>query len=271
MTSGDRRIDYKRIRRESRAIVRLHSSYFTELCSVSKVIVKAWARMLGLVQAPGLYKDLDLERGKYEGGFKVWECTSDLIKFITHDQNVMANLLERERTLRVLELGAGSGLASLALISRLVYDRDFKAEFRIHLQDYNWEVLSSLTLINFAINLPRNYLEALLKTKSLRFFFGDWNNFRKKSPCKYDFIMMSEVLYNADNFESLHSVLDNHLATNGYIVIATKNTYFGLTGGLLAWLDHVELKKVFHTYNIISITHTNIPRSILILKRADTQ
>jgi hypothetical protein len=233
------------------------------------VIVKAWARTLGLVQAPGLYKDLDLDRGKYEGGFKVWEGTCDLIKFINDDQDIMRYLLDRECTLRVLELGAGSGLASLALISRLVYDRNFKAEFRIHLQDYNWEVLSTLTLINFAINLPRNYLEALLSTKSLRFFYGDWSNFRKNSPFKYDLIMMSEVLYNSDNFESLHQLLDDHLSRTGYIVIATKDTYFGLSGGLYSWIDFMEMKKIFKSYKFVKVTTTNIPRSILILSRID--
>ena len=181
----------------------------------------------------------------------------------------MRNLLDRESTLRVLELGAGSGLASLALISRLVYDRNFKSEFRIHLQDYNWEVLSSLTFINFAVNLPRNYLEALLCTKSLRFFYGDWANFRKNSSFKYDLIIMSEVLYNTDNFESLHQLLDGHLTSNGYIVIATKDTYFGLSGGIYAWLDFMETKKIFKTYKHVKVTTTNIPRSILVLTRID--
>lgn len=234
-----------------------------------KVIAKGWARNIGLIQVPGLYKDLDLDKGKYEGGFKVWEGTCDLIKFINSDQDIIRHLMDRESTLRVLELGAGSGLASLALIGRLVYDMEFTSEFRIHLQDYNWEVLSTLTLINFAINLPRNYLEALLSTRSLRFFYGDWANFRQGKTLKYDLIIMSEVLYNSDNYESLHQLLDGHLTNNGYIVIATKDTYFGLSGGLYSWLDFIEMKKIFQSYKEVKVTATNIPRSILILSRID--
>jgi hypothetical protein len=224
---------------------------------------------MGLVRVPGLYADLDLVSGKYEGGFKVWEGSCDLVKFLNEDQDIMINLMDRESTLKVLELGAGSGLATLALIGRLVDDIHFKSEYRIHLQDYNWEVLSSLTLINFAINLPRNYIEALITSRSLKFFFGDWSEFRKNSNYKYDLIMMSEALYNSNSYEALHELLNRHLDNNGYVVIATKDTYFGLSGGLYSWLEFLETKGLFTPYRLIKVTTTNIPRSILILSRID--
>lgn len=247
--------------------ISLANNYFTEICSISKAIVKSWTRLLGLVRVPGLYADLDLDKGKYEGGFKVWEGTCDLVKFLNEDEDIMRYLLDRESTLKVLELGAGSGLASLALIGRLVYDKDFKSDYRIHLQDYNWEVLSSLTLINFAINLPRNYIESVLKSRSVRFYYGDWGEFRKNSNYRYDLIMMSEALYNYDNYQALHELLERHLERNGHVVIATKDTYFGLSGGLYSWLEFLETKKVFCPYRLIKVTTTNIPRSVLILKR----
>lgn len=218
------------------------------------------------MSVPGLYSDVDLDKDKYEGGFKVWEGTCDLVKFLNEDEDVIRTLMDRESTLRILELGAGAGLASLSLISRLVYDKDFRQEYRIHLQDYNWEVLATNTLINFAVNLPRTYLEALIHTRCLRFFFGDWKTFRNKDTYKYDLIMMSETLYNTDSYESLHDLLDRHLRRNGYVVAATKDTYFGLSGGLYSWLDFVKAKGKFIP-RIIKITTSNIPRSILILSR----
>lgn len=262
-----KKVNYSQLRQESRVRLRLASSYFPEVFSVSKNIVKSWTRSLSLVTVPGLYSDLDLEKDKYEGGFKVWEGTCDLVKFLTEDQDIVKNLMDREATLRVLELGAGSGLASLSFISRLVYDKNFKSEYRIHLQDYNWEVLASLTLINLAANLPRTYLEALIHTKCLKFFYGDWGNFRNKDNYKYDLIMMSEAIYNSDNYQSLHDLLDRHLKRNGRIIIATKDTYFGLSGGLYSWLDYLETKSVFAPYKIIKVSTSNIPRSILILSR----
>lgn len=258
-----------KIRRESKTRIKTKSNYLPEVFSVPKGIVKQWTRSMSLVSVPGLYSDLDLEKGKYEGGFKVWESTPDLIRFISEDNSVMEELLHRQSNkLKALELGAGASLPSLALLNRLIEDSRFKSEYRIHVQDYNWEVLASSSLLNFAVNLPLNYFQALIETKCLRFFYGDWKDFRSQSTYRYDLITMSEVLYNSDNYESLFNLLNKHLKRNGYIVIATKNTYFGLSGGLYSWLDFLDTKGVFRLNKLIHISANNIPRSILVLKRS---
>lgn len=230
-------------------------------------MIKHWTRSMSLVTVPGLYSDLDLESGKYEGGFKVWESTNDLVKFITEDQSIMSELMHYDSDFKTLELGAGASLPSLALLSRIIDDPLFESGYRIHVQDYNWQVLASLTLINFAVNLPSDYLKALLDTKSLRLFYGDWRNFRVQSNYKYDLIMMSEVIYNSDNYESLHNLIDRHLKRSGYVLIATKDTYFGLSGGLYCWIDYLDSRGIFTPFKVIKVSTTNIPRSILIMKR----
>lgn len=222
---------------------------------------------MSLVSVPGLYSDLDLESGKYEGGFKVWESTVDLIKFLTEDQSLISSLLHSHRKIKSLELGAGAALASIAFLSRLIEDPVFESEYRIHIQDYNWQVLSSLTLLNFAANFPSDYFKSLLESKCLRFFYGDWANFRQNSHYKYDLIMMSEVIYNSDNYASLHGLLNRHLKRDGIIILATKDTYFGLSGGLYSWLEFLENQKVFKTTKIVKVSTTNIPRSIIIMRR----
>lgn len=210
-------------------------------------------------------------KGAYEGGFKVWESTGDLIKFITEDKDHIDHLLHGDREFRALELGAGAGLPTLSLIGRILQDPVVKSNYSIHVQDYNWEVLASLTLINFALNLPVDYLRSLISTKCLRCFYGDWKDFRCRSNYRYSLIYMSEVIYNVDNYESLHNLLNCHLRKNGLVVIATKNTYFGLTGGLFAWVEYIETKNVFTVCRHIKVTTTNIPRSILIMKRLRSQ
>lgn len=222
---------------------------------------------MSLVTVPGLYSDLDLDKGNYEGGFKVWESTGDLIRFITEDQENLNHLLHNNREFRALELGAGAGLPTLSLIGRILQDPLMQSNYSIHVQDYNWEVLASLTLINFTVNLPADYLQALISTKCLRCFYGDWKDFRCQSNYKYNLIYMSEVIYNMENYDSLHTLLDRHLKKNGLVVIATKNTYFGLTGGLIAWVDHLREKNIFIVHRHIRVTTLNIPRSILIIKR----
>lgn len=256
---------------------RIKMTYRQEVFSMPNSLVKHWARHLNLVSVPGLYSNLDVDKGKYEGGFKVWESTHDLVKFITENQDIMNELIHSDEDeqyvpgneIKTLELGAGASLPSLALLNRLMADQSLKRKYRVHVQDYNWQVLISLTFINFVVNLPSDYLEALITTKWLRFFSGDWKDFRRNSTYKYNLIMMSEVLYDSENYESLHELVDKHLDTNGYIVIATKDTYFGLTGDLYSWLDYLSNRNQFMVVRTIKISAT-IPRSILIMKRLMT-
>lgn len=216
-------------------------------------------------QMPGLKSNSDLQSGKYEGGFKVWESTYDLIKFINEDNVVIGDLLHRDGKIRLLELGAGSGLASLAFLTRLLHEPDFKFNYKIHLQDYNWQVLTTLTILNMGLNLPHEYLKEMLDLKAIRVFSGDWNNFSYKH--KYHIIIMSEVIYNSKFYCSLHALLEKQLKNPGVIIIATKDTYFGLSGGLYSWLDFIKTKGIFYPANILKVSQNNIPRSILIMRR----
>jgi len=197
----------------------------------------------------------------------VWESTKDLVKFVTEDTGIMNELMYDRSKFKCLEIGAGASIPSLSLLSRLISDPKFVSHYRIHLQDFNWEVLASLTLLNFAANYPTDYLEALIATKCLRLFCGDWKNFRIESNYRYNLIIMSEVLYNSDNYRSLHNLLDRLTKDDGYIVIATKDTYFGLSGSLHLWLQQLDDLRVFEVHQTIRISTTNIPRSLLILRR----
>ena len=74
----------------------------------------------------------DLIPGIYEGGMKIWECTHDLIDYLSTDSTVSLS------GSCVLELGCGIGLPGIfALMSG--------AEC-VHFQDYNHEVLNCLTI-----------------------------------------------------------------------------------------------------------------------------
>lgn len=251
------------VTKNSRIKVKVSGEY--ELTSAPKKLVDSWKRKMHFPQIPGLKTNSDLENGKYEGGFKVWEGTYDLIDFINNDQDVIGNLIDRNNKLRILELGAGAALASLALIQRISCCDQFDSDYRIHIQDYNWQVLASLTLTNLVINLPHEYLREVIDLDYFRFFHGDWKNFKRRT--KYNLILMSEVIYNADNFGSLHNLIETHTKKSGYVVIATKNVYFGLTGGLYEWLKFMEDLGVFRTRTILNLSTSGIPRSILVLQK----
>jgi cyclopropane fatty-acyl-phospholipid synthase-like methyltransferase len=72
----------------------------------------------------------DIVPGVYEGGFKLWECTSDLLRFLVDHPQLVAGK-------RVLEMGCGHGLAAV-LAAKL-------GATSLGLQDFNPEVLTQLT------------------------------------------------------------------------------------------------------------------------------
>lgn len=249
------------------AIVKAQIPDSCDIISSPRIVIDKWIKLMRFKDSkiPGLKSDSDLISGQYEGGFKIWESTYDLISFINEDKNVIGHLLSQNRKIRVLELGAGSSLATIAFINRLFAEPKFDSNYRIHIQDYNWQVLCTLSLINLALNLPLDYLTQAMSDKSIRMFSGDWKKFNYRH--KYHLIMMSEVLYNNEFYESLHTLLENQLKDTGYIVIATKDTYFGLSGSLYRWLEFIEEKNSFYPADIIKVCKTNIPRTILIMRR----
>ncbi|KAF7722253.1 hypothetical protein EC973_003503 [Apophysomyces ossiformis] len=81
----------------------------------------------------------DLIRGVYEGGFKTWECSIDLVQYLATlpDEQVCKK--------KILELGCGSSLPSLYLLSR-------DSENKVDVQDYNEQVIRYITIPNILLN-----------------------------------------------------------------------------------------------------------------------
>ncbi|CAE6538586.1 unnamed protein product [Rhizoctonia solani] len=88
----------------------------------------------------------DLVPRVYEGGMKTWECSLDLAGYIS-DENV--------RGKRILELGCGTAIPSLAILQKLLNEdpppSQQNNETIFHLQDYNFSVLEYVTLPNIIL------------------------------------------------------------------------------------------------------------------------
>lgn len=236
-----------------------HSIYSAPLS-----VTKAWAnQVLGMNSAPGLESDYDVKTGSYEGGFKVWECSKDLMTFIyANIDTILLNCAE-QKSLKILELGAGACLPSICLFKKIMNRK--LIDCILHLHDYNWQVLATSGLLNFFLNLGSDIVEKLLDKRNLEFLFGDWKDF--ESTQRYHLIMMSETLYNSESYNHLHNILSRYLLEEGTIIVASKNTYFGCSGDLQTWLDFVATQNVFHVTSSCNIGSTNIPRSIVTMKR----
>jgi len=108
-----------------------------------------------------LSKSEDLIHNVYEGGFKIWECTFDVLDFL---QESKIDLKDKS----VLDLGCGQGLLGIYALQN-----DAKS---VLFQDYNSEVLQYFTYMN----LQANFKNITEYHKKIRFISGDWIPFIRK-------------------------------------------------------------------------------------------
>ena len=83
----------------------------------------------------------------YEGGYKTWECSVDLVKFLL-DHGPSKTPGDPVAEKHVIELGCGSALPSL-LLFRLAIKNKFEMHFT--LTDYNLDVLRLVTVPNLLL------------------------------------------------------------------------------------------------------------------------
>jgi len=118
----------------------------------------------------------DLVPGKYEGGLKLWESSTDLVNALKHEiQDGQLSFKGK----KILELGCGHGLPAIFAC--------LEGASTVHFQDFNAEVLRCLTIPNVNLNLEKAHKQqachtdnAAIPTKTtalapdIHFYAGDW-------------------------------------------------------------------------------------------------
>ncbi|KAL5006902.1 hypothetical protein ScPMuIL_015708 [Solemya velum] len=187
----------------------------------------------------------DLVPSVYEGGLKVWECSLDLVQYLHTEKIDM-------RGKYVLELGCGAGLPGIfAAVSGAA---------QVYLQDYNEEVLEHYTLPNFCINT---------QDRTSRFFSGDWSSFEEQivmEKIRFDVILTSETIYEPQNYDKLHSLMDASLRDDGIIYLAAKSYYFGVGGSVNQFAEYCSEAGCFVQKSSQDID-AGVPRKIIVLQR----
>ncbi|KAL6074876.1 Histidine protein methyltransferase 1 [Balamuthia mandrillaris] len=230
----------------------------------------------------------DLLSGVYEGGFKQWECSVDLVHFL---MNEMAHKEDASTSpMRVLELGCGQSLPALYMLKY--------QEATVHFQDYNTEVLRLLTIPNTLLNCGAGSVsekrlqiqkqkekegtnlvsltdshKQFFKERDIRFFAGDWQLLETMiEKQSYDMILTSETIYNTQNLAKLYSLIKHALKPSGVCFAAAKTYYFAVGGGCRQFENIVKEDGFFDisTARLIDDGTSN-RREILKLTRSSSQ
>jgi predicted nicotinamide N-methyase len=198
----------------------------------------------------GILQSTDIESGVYEGGFKVWEGSVDLCRFLMGSGAVSVSGKS------VCELGCGLGLPGVVCATRL-------GATRCVWQDLNTDVLRDSTMYS-ALLSAYDPAQGDLKSQVLdqsgavatdtswdaehvaavqekgAWVAGDWRDpalsellLEANGGKLFDVVLTSETVYNVEFIPGLlraiSSVLDKE---SGVAYIASKRYYFGIGGGV---------------------------------------
>jgi protein-histidine N-methyltransferase len=217
----------------------------------------------------GLGKD-DVKTGVYEGGFKSWESSVDVVRVLAGRKGGLGG--------KVLELGCGTALPSLAVFQWLQEGEGSAGNGRISLglADYNPTVLQLVTMPNLLLSWAQatrkecweeeaeldidegvvgEFLSALEKYKiSLSFFSGAWSpEFvrlvgEKMASGGYSTLTIigAETIYSPYALKSFAETLVHllELMEGGQktALVAAKKVYFGVGGSMEDFCEMVREK-----------------------------
>ena len=179
----------------------------------------------------------DLIPGQYEGGYKVWECSIDLSRYIARHSEV-ATMFKSDK--RVIELGSGQGLVGIVAMAL--------GAGEVHFQDYDIGVIRDLTIPVVEENV--RCLDGTFKPK-VRFFAGDWGTLQadilqpQNLGRAYDVILTTETIYNEQTSIRLLSCIKACLKPTGVCYLSAKSFYFGVGGGVAGFQQLLDRDGTF--------------------------
>lgn len=216
--------------------------------------------------------DSDLQTNVYEGGYKTWECSIDLVRYLL-DRGPRKDLDDMARVDHVVEMGCGSALPSLLLFQHALQNN---LGIYFTLTDYNIDVLRLVTLPNLLLTwistlsdaqsrhlFPESgnplvseeengelYLtpEILAAFKqnlksigiTLTLLSGSWTPTQSfidlipSSPSLSTFILGSETIYSPAACTAFTNAITELMrrVKTGKAVVAAKRVYFGVGGSV---------------------------------------
>ncbi len=204
----------------------------SDACSVRKA-----ANPVVDAAAPAASSESDLIPGRYEGGYKVWECSIDLSRYIAKYADVSATF---RPDAMVIELGCGQGLVGVVALAL--------GAGEVHFQDYDKDVIWNLTIPVVEENIQ---VIGATPGRKARFFAGDWGTLHadvlgpQGLVNAYDVVLTTETIYNEEASKRLLSCIKSCLKPEGVCYLSAKSFYFGVGGGVAGFLSLLERDGTF--------------------------
>lgn len=225
---------------------------------------------------------VDIKTNVYEGGFKTWECSLDLAKYVAEipagadrSRDQSRHYIEVRAALRIeymlrsladsIQLGCGTALPAISFFQACLSSPSSRP-IRITLADYNHDVLRLATLPNLLLSWamvtkgrpgfpPEDDLEltpaflgdflADIEQRDIHidFISGAWGEqfldlLDHRPRDNYTFVLASETIYSPSTLRPFTTLLMHLISSidtgsgNGRALIAAKNFYFGVGGGV---------------------------------------
>ncbi|KAF2128231.1 hypothetical protein P153DRAFT_398074 [Dothidotthia symphoricarpi CBS 119687] len=216
--------------------------------------------------------DTDLQTNVYEGGYKTWECSLDLVKYLL-DRGPRKALDDMARVNHVIEMGCGSALPGALLLGYALREG---LGLYFTLTDYNAEVLRLVTAPNLLLawvgalgeersaevfgeagnplrdgeehgdlyvtpELVKAFKDHLKEVGiTLTFISGSWTPVPRllelvpSTPDMNTFILGSETIYSPASLAAFTEAITELMkrVKMGKTIVAAKRVYFGVGGSV---------------------------------------
>ncbi|KAF2792038.1 hypothetical protein K505DRAFT_326432 [Melanomma pulvis-pyrius CBS 109.77] len=221
----------------------------------------------------------DLTTNVYEGGYKTWECSLDLVRYLL-DRGPRKDLDDITRVDHVIEMGAGTALPTL-LLWMYALRNGLRMQFTV--MDYNFDVLRLVTLPNLLLawvatldadddvfgrgegnpltnegvedgdleitpSLVSRFKSALqISGISLTIISGSWTpvphllSLVPSTPEMNTFILASETIYSPASLSAFTEAMVGLMkrVKSGKAIVAAKRVYFGVGGSVDGFREEV--------------------------------
>jgi predicted nicotinamide N-methyase len=182
----------------------------------------------------------DVVPGVYEGGFQLWECSLDLLKFLESVALVGCS---------VVELGCGRGLPGIFAA--------LHGATSVAFQDFNPDVIEQLTKPNVELNGcdPTRCSFAAIA----------WQNVpAEMAAAQFDIVLAAETIYRKEQIGCFLAACRHLVRPGGCVIVAAKRMYFGLSGSVF---DLIELAKKDFEYEMHEVKDQAAYRRDVIVMR----